>query len=71
MKKLLILGILACSLLAIPAQAAEDAQPPKSVDFSFEGPSAITTVRPSSAACRSTRRSAPRVTAFAFSRTGT
>ncbi len=37
MKKLLILGILACSLLAIPAQAAEDAQPPKSVDFSFEG----------------------------------
>ena len=37
MKKALILGLVACSLMGAPVQAAEDAEAPKSVDWSFDG----------------------------------
>lgn len=37
MKKALILGLVACSLMAAPVQAAEDAEAPKSADWSFDG----------------------------------
>jgi ubiquinol-cytochrome c reductase cytochrome c1 subunit len=37
MKKVLILGLVACSMMAAPAFAAGEAEHPKDVDFSFEG----------------------------------
>ena len=37
MKKALILGLVACSMMAAPVHAAGEAEHPKEVDFSFEG----------------------------------
>ncbi len=37
MKKTLILGLVACSMMAAPAYAAGEAEHPKSVDWSFDG----------------------------------